>query len=88
MKARARCYFTGIVQGVGFRYLIERFARELKLTGFVKNNPNGTVEAHFSGDIEAIKKIVSICRKGPSLGSVKKLDIKECKEEFSDFKIQ
>jgi len=78
----------GEVQGIGFRYFIERNAALLKLNGFVKNNQDGTVEAHFSGNEKSIKKIISLCRKGPLFAKVTKIEIRECDEEFDNFKIR
>jgi len=42
--------FSGRVQGVGFRYILTMLAKQLKVTGFVKNLSNGSVEAQAQGD--------------------------------------
>ncbi len=47
---RRRYLFFGRVQGVGFRYTAVQAARRLELTGWVKNCPDGTVEAEAQGD--------------------------------------
>jgi acylphosphatase len=54
---RAHAFFSGTVQGVGFRFTTQRFALELRLTGWVKNLSDGRVEAVIEGprpDIEAL----------------------------------
>ena len=52
----ARRYVVkGRVQGVGFRYFAHRAAKGLGLRGWVKNLPNGTVEAYAEGDEDAVK---------------------------------
>lgn len=55
MAVRARAIFRGRVQGVYFRAHCADKARELGLEGFVRNLPDGTVEAVFEGDEPAIK---------------------------------
>ncbi len=48
-KRRFTTYFTGIVQGVGFRYTTESIARSFAVTGFVRNLPDGRVELVAEG---------------------------------------
>jgi len=51
----ARTYVVhGRVQGVGFRYFVERVARQLGLDGYVKNRADGTVEVYASGRAEQL----------------------------------
>ncbi|MEJ5258710.1 MAG: acylphosphatase [Anaerohalosphaeraceae bacterium] len=47
--------FSGRVQGVGFRYTTRRIAERYNLTGWVRNLPDGTVEAVFQGSPEAVQ---------------------------------
>jgi acylphosphatase len=56
---RAHIHFHGTVQGVGFRYTTLSFAQELMLTGWVKNLPDGTVEAVVEGARPAIEKLIT-----------------------------
>ena len=90
MKKRVRCIAHGRVQGVFFRASTMEKAREYGLTGWVRNNPDGTVEAVFEGDEEAIEKMLQWCREGPPLAHVTKLDVIEepFTGEFSDFTIR
>ena len=61
----ARTAFTvyGMVQGVGFRYYTYRKALELQLSGFVRNNPDGSVYVEVEGEtnlIDALKRLLQI----------------------------
>lgn len=51
-------FFSGQVQGVGFRATAYYFARELNLVGFVKNLPDGRVELMAQGEEENLKKLI------------------------------
>ena len=48
----------GQVQGILFRANVEEMAQSLQITGWVRNNPNGTVEAVFEGEENNLKKIL------------------------------
>lgn len=58
MIVRHHYLFYGRVQGVGFRFTTYHLARELRLTGWVHNLSDGSVEACFQGDEKLIKKLV------------------------------
>jgi acylphosphatase len=60
-----RVVVTGRVQGVGFRAFVLREAHELGLTGWVRNHPNGDVEAEAMGDEAALERFVEAMRSGP-----------------------
>ena len=59
MKVRKHVYFSGEVQGVGFRYRSTHLARPLGLTGWVKNLLDGRVEMEIQGEESAIKKFLT-----------------------------
>ena len=59
MKVRKHIYFSGQVQGVGFRYRATYLARPLGLTGWVKNLWDGRVETEIQGEESAIKKFLT-----------------------------
>lgn len=79
----------GRVQGVGYRWFAREAARELGLTGTVKNMPDGSVYICVQGDQQAIFKFISQLRKGPSFSTVIDVDISEVNEDaqFSTFQI-
>jgi acylphosphatase len=73
----------GIVQGVGFRYHVYRAAQELGLSGWVRNNPPGTVEVLAGGATEQLEKLEAMLRKGPFGSHVEHLEIVDESEETS-----
>ena len=64
MRAR-RAVVTGRVQGVGYRFFAERAARELDVRGWVRNLPDGSVEAVVEGEEDAIARFLDRLRQGP-----------------------
>ena len=56
----------GNVQGVGFRYSTSRRARSRNVAGWVRNNPDGSVEAVFEGAPEAVEALIAWCNRGPA----------------------
>lgn len=72
--ARVRVIIGGLVQGVWFRASCKKMAVDLKLTGWVKNLPDGEVEAVFEGDREKLEEALTWCRKGPSGARVEHCD--------------
>ena len=62
---RRRVVVHGFVQGVFFRDTVRRRALEAGVTGWVRNNPDGSVEAVFEGDPAAVERLVTLCRDGP-----------------------
>jgi acylphosphatase len=55
----------GLVQGVFFRDTVRRLARQHGVAGWVRNTPDGTVEAVFEGDPEAVDRLVAFMHEGP-----------------------
>ena len=76
---RRRVVVHGRVQGVFFRDSTEREASRRGLAGFVRNLPDGSVEAVFEGDEGSVAEMVRFCREGPSHADVDRVD--ESKEE-------
>lgn len=64
MPVTKRVLFHGTVQGVNFRRNTRNAALERGVEGWVRNLPDGSVEAEFSGDEEAVDSLLSYCRKG------------------------
>jgi len=67
----------GAVQGVGFRYWTLTRAREYCLGGFVRNMPDGSVEALLSGPEESVEEMIRLLRIGPASALVKEIEILE-----------
>lgn len=64
---------SGRVQGVSFRAYAEREAQVLGVTGWVRNEPDGSVAGHFEGDPVAVDALVEWCREGPRLARVQRV---------------
>ena len=74
MKVRAHVFITGAVQGVFFRSATEDIARKYCVTGWIRNLPDGRVEAVLEGEENNVKKTIDFCRKGPPAAKVTKVD--------------
>ena len=70
-----RVQVHGIVQGVGFRDFLLTSAQQQKLDGWVRNRPDGTVEALVSGPTKAVEIFVSHATKGPHGAKVTAVDL-------------
>jgi acylphosphatase len=78
----------GYVQGVGFRYAVERAARSRGVSGWVRNRPDGSVEAVFEGDPEDVAALVELCREGPRGADVDRVDVRsESAEGLTGFRV-
>lgn len=79
----------GKVQGVGFRYYTHKKARELSISGFVKNMPDGSVYIEAEGAAASLEQFISWCDNGPTWARVVKVnrqDVPVC--GFGDFNIR
>ena len=76
VKAR-RFIVRGRVQGVGFRWFVEREAHILKIAGWVRNNPNSTVEVLAQGTREQLAGLHWRLREGPRAARVDEVEVKE-----------
>ena len=92
MKAPSAAHVIakGRVQGVGFRYFVQETAEHLELKGWVRNLPNGDVEAEAVGEIAAIENWLDALRKGPTLARVETLQVdwRPINESYLDFSIR
>ncbi len=61
---------TGRVQGVSFRYFAASQADRLRVTGWVKNNPDGSVSLEIEGEPEKVDHMLSWCRRGPKFSRI------------------
>jgi acylphosphatase len=71
---RAHVRVSGQVQGVFFRDSTRQKAEELGLAGWVRNMPDGQVEALFEGPTEKVREMVTWCEEGPQRASVENVD--------------
>ena len=79
----------GFVHGVGFRYSLERAARARGVAGWVRNRPDGSVEAVFEGEREDVEALVEHCRAGPRGAEVERVDVAvESPEGVSGFRVE
>jgi len=87
--SRSHLVIHGLVQGVSFRAYACEEAQRLHLTGWVKNLPNGDVEAVAEGDPKELEAFAAWCRRGPSHAHVLsvKQDVVPATGEFSTFAI-
>lgn len=87
---RIRVLISGKVQGVFFRAYTKEEAHRLGLKGWVRNLPDGRVEALFEGEENAINEMIKWCHKGPPSAVVTKVEIKEepYSGEYKTFEIK
>ncbi len=89
-EKRIRIVIEGYVQGVGFRWFTVRTARRLGINGWVRNNPDGTVEAVAEGDADSIREFIGALRQGPMSAVVKDVrwEDDEPTGEFTSFDVE
>ena len=71
---RLRAVVRGEVQGVGFRWSVQRQAGELGLTGYAENLPDGSVRVEAEGDPARLDQLEAYLRQGPRWAEVESLD--------------
>ena len=69
-----RVRITGRVQGVFFRAWTAEQARALKLSGWVRNCPDGSVEAHLQGNESAVERMIALLHDGPPAARVDRVE--------------
>ncbi len=67
---RLKVLIGGRVQGVGFRFFTKENGEKFNCSGWVKNLPDGRVEAEIQGDEENVARLLELLRKGPGMGFV------------------
>ncbi|MCL6557737.1 MAG: acylphosphatase [Firmicutes bacterium] len=89
-KIRVHVIVKGRVQGVYFRGHTREQAVAAGVTGWVRNLPDGSVEAVFEGEDEAVERVVAWCRKGPPAARVTGVTVNrgDWRGEFDDFTIR
>lgn len=67
---QAHVWVSGLVQGVGYRLTTQTMARQYGLAGWVRNLPDGQVEAVFEGTPSQVTQMLEWCRQGPPAARV------------------
>ncbi|MGQ9530259.1 MAG: acylphosphatase [Candidatus Bathycorpusculaceae bacterium] len=90
MKVRAHVFVSGMVQGVFFRSETRHEAKKRSVKGWVRNLPDGRVEAIFEGEEEKVKELISFCKHGPPGARVTNVEViwEDYRGEFKDFEIK
>ncbi len=88
-QTRLHVFVHGNVQGVFFRSSTRDFARALSLKGWVRNLPDGSVEAVFEGEKKNVGRVLEYLKKGPPGSSVSRVNARQedYKGEFESFDI-
>lgn len=88
-QTRAHVFVSGIVQGVGYRMSTCEVANDLGLSGWVRNLPDGRVEAVFEGSRDVIEKMIDWCHRGNPPAVVKDVAVEyEVSEGIRGFNIR
>lgn len=74
-RTRAHVFVSGTVQGVYFRANTREAAREAGVDGWVRNLPDGRVEAIFEGSADAVESMIEWCHTGSPRATVKDVDV-------------
>ena len=74
---RRRVVVRGRVQAVGFRVFVATRARSRGVAGWVRNRPDGTVEAVLEGERDAVDAVVAACEDGPRGAGVSTVDVSD-----------
>ena len=88
-RKRCEIYYSGRVQGVGFRYTVRSIALHFEVTGFVKNLPDGRVQLVAEGLAEEIRRFLEAiaAEMGPYIGDTQRTS-GPASGRFSDFGIR
>ena len=84
-----RYIIRGRVQGVGYRFFVEKHAQRIGLRGYAKNLGDGTVEVIASGSPAAIQELEGLLRQGPRLALVSGVEMETAPPgEYSQFRVR
>jgi acylphosphatase len=77
IAVRKRVAVRGVVQGVGYRFWALSRAREMSLSGHVRNMPDGSVELVLQGPEPEVSRMIELCSRGPAWASVRSVEVVE-----------
>jgi len=82
-------HLTGLVQGVGMRYYVNKIAKIIGLRGYVKNLSDGRVECIIHAAPQKLEQLIQYLNQSPR-GKIEEIAVKDCleAEEFEDFTIR
>lgn len=83
-RTRVHVVVHGLVQGVFFRGTLAEQARRRGVAGWVRNTPEGTVEAELEGPADAVDALVDFCREGPPAAVVERVDVRSTEVTGAD----
>ncbi len=84
-----RFFVSGRVQGVGFRWFVERVATQLGISGYARNLEDGRVEVYAAGAPEKLNELNGYLWKGPRGAQVRNVEeVEAAVQEYSDFRIE
>ncbi len=84
-----RYIIRGRVQGVGYRFFVEKHAQRIGLRGYAKNLGDGTVEVIASGTLDALQELEGLLRQGPRLALVSSVETETAPPgEYSQFRVR
>jgi acylphosphatase len=85
MKTVRHFLITGRVQGVGFRFYMQRKARELGVTGWVRNRRDGCVEATVQGESDRVEAMAAWAQRGPPSAVVAEIKMTDGSGNYTSF---
>jgi len=85
MKVTRHLVIVGRVQGVGYRFYMQRKARDLGVAGWVRNRRDGSVEAMVQGSPDAVEAMIAWARRGPPSAVVAEVKTSDGSGEFTGF---
>ena len=88
MTVTKHLIISGRVQGVGFRFYMERKAREFGVAGWVRNRRDGAVEAMVQGSADAVQAMIAWAQRGPPSAVVAEVRIEDGSGEFAQFEVR
>lgn len=90
MLSRVHVFVSGRVQGVAYRYFVERRAAEIPVTGWVRNLRDGRVEIMAEGEKADLEGFLGVLSQGPRMANVDDLDIlwEDYRGDYEDFRIE
>jgi acylphosphatase len=88
--ARAHVWVKGRVQGVGFRAYVESIARQVNVTGWVRNVGYSTVEAVAEGERAKVEQFIELMKQGPRASRVdeSRIEWEDVTGEFREFGVK